>query len=182
MPERRAMVVAAAILAFLVPLVVALGERDEVAFRFASGHPGAPLRLEPGHAVCQRAIDVPVDFAGVRVPGHGADVRAVISGDRDAGGRVGVCLRSSRPVRLVAVPATVAPESRAELDGDPAYVDVRLDFVRRDPATLGARLGEIRDRVTLFKPWWVAPVTVVALALTILVGVPLLIAAAVARR
>ena len=182
MPDRRLLTaVGASAVAFLVPLAIALGERDDVAFRFATGQAGAPLPLAPGQTLCQRGIDVPVAFDGVRVPGQRTGVEVAVRGDRGAGGRVDVCLRATRPVRLRAVPPSVAPESLSELDGEPAYADARLEFVRTGPATLAGRLDEIRDRATLFKPWWVAPGVVALLGLVIVAGVPLLLGAAAYR-
>lgn len=84
------------------------------------------------------------------------------------------------PCRSVDVPAAYATARGAEVTGSRrrggiARVCVRrpsrVELLRDRPASLAARLDEVRDRVALFKPGGPAAVTV--LALLVVAGVPL---------
>jgi hypothetical protein len=180
LPDRRAAAVAAAIVAvFLVPIALALTERESVAFHFGTAQPGMRAVVPAEKRLCQRHIDVPVAFATVRSPGGG---EVSVHGDSSSGGTVDVCVRNPGPGPL-ALPAAGggATSSQADIGGRAIPVDVELEFRRERPVSMAGRLGEMRARLALFKPAWLGEGSITALAIAILLGVPLLLLLAVTR-
>ena len=170
----------AVVVAFCVPLVVEVLPADPKAFRFSTDE-GLWFDLRPGQELCQRSIDVPVGFSRVVATDHRGPLAVEVRGAGTAGGRVDVCLTPAGtvPTRLRAANAEAMPRSEAFVDGRPAPVDVRLDFLRAEPANMLSRLTEIGPRLALFKPGWLGEGVVLALALLVALGVPGLIGAAV---
>lgn len=177
----RAIVLLAVVGAFAVPLAVALVPGDPQAFRFAGEDAGTAVVLRPGERLCQRDIDVPVDFAAVVLPHATGAIATEVRGDREAGGVAEVCVRATgaAPARLPAVTGGAVPASSAAIDGRPIDLDVHVDFLRERPASLAVRLPEVAGRVALFKPAWLSEGVVIALGLAILLLVPLLLVGAV---
>ncbi|HWK27404.1 MAG TPA: hypothetical protein VNS09_12625 [Solirubrobacter sp.] len=160
----------------------AAGAFDRVVLAVGTyGRPGPPLEV----TVAPKAGGAPL--ARGRLPGGYPDIgetplHAVEVGHVDATEPLSVCIRNVGTARaaLYGNGDSAARTSSATHNGEPLNVDLNLGFERSEPRSLGSLLGAMFDRAALFRAGWVGAWTYVVLALIALVGVPLLLARALA--
>jgi hypothetical protein len=144
----------------------------------APGGAGQPL------AVSVRAAD------GGRVLGEGeipgrfpdrADLTTAV-GSVQSGQRVSVCVRNIGERRAIVYgnAGAAALPSAAEQDGRPLPTDLTLRFLEDSERSPLSELPELFDRASVFRPGWVGSWTFLLLAAAALIGVPLLLARALA--
>ena len=182
--------------------LVAVLQRDSLAFTLGVARATLVARLAPGQLVCQRPIDVPAGggldriVLGVRPPTplrvtvRSAAGRTLAAGTVDAGRTrldrevsatpISVCLRNPGPGRVgVLGDADLAARtSTAALDGRPLHRDVSLVF-QRAPRSIASKVPRMLARAALFRFPGAGAWLYVVLAVVLVAAGPLLIARAV---
>jgi hypothetical protein len=147
-----------------------------------AGSPGAP-----GSRLAIAVLTAGGDpVARGRIPGgypYGT-VQSAEVGRVEAGQRVSVCLgnEGSEPVEVYGNAAQAALTSGAMLNGKrPLDTDVALVFLRDERRSMLAALSDAFERAAVFRPGWVGAWTFWLLTAAVLLGVPLLLARALAE-
>jgi hypothetical protein len=142
------------------------------------GGPGPPLLLTVTEVGSNRVL------GRGKLPGGYADSTEASArvGTVDAGKRIAVCVQNggSRRVQIYGNAGQAAVLSQAVQDGKPLPNDLTLVFLRDDRRSMLAALSDAFDRASLFRPAWVGPWTFWLLSALALIGVPLLLARALA--
>ena len=94
--------------------------------------------------------------------------------------RIAVCLanRGARRVFVYGNADLAARTSSAYIDGSPAGADIGLRFERRRAESIAALVPAMLQRASLFAGWPAAPWSLAVLAVLVVLGVPLLLLAA----
>lgn len=156
------------------------GSFDAVEVVLATGAvPGAPARVTVRDAQTGRVL------ARGRLAGGylGTAQRRVAVTPRVAEGRtISVCLRNTGTVPIVPMGNgdAASPPSTYTRNGQPQGVDIAVRF-QTEPRSLLSQFGLIADRAALFRAGWVGPWTFWLLAALLTLGVPALLAFALAR-
>lgn len=145
---------------------------------------------QPGSAVEATVIAVPGrrPLARGTLPAGYPDVgtrkveRIAVSPAVPAGARIAVCLRNTGTGRVAIYGNGDVATSGSTLlkDGRPATADASLSFTRASRSDLSL-FGVSADHASLFKAGWVGPWTFWLLAALVALGVPVLLAFALAR-
>jgi hypothetical protein len=130
----------------------------------------------PGEELCQRPIDVPVDFDRAVITladgtAREAEVRELGSPDR-----IEVCVEG--PVTVMGNVTLASRSSEAYRDGRPADGDMAIVFTRAEDRSLLASVPDIVSRAALFHGEWVKPWVIALLGVLLLTAFPLLLVAA----
>jgi hypothetical protein len=154
-------------------------EFDGVRFQVGTyRRPGPPLSV-----VIRSASGRPL--AGGRLPAGYPDVSqpVVAVGPVRASQRVKVCLRNRgrRRLALYGNLGVAAPVSEARIGSRALNTDLTLVFERAKPRSTLSLLPDVFDRASLFRPGWVGAWTFWLLTVVLLVGIPVLLALALAR-
>jgi hypothetical protein len=203
-----ALLVTAAV-GLLALLVEAAGDRRDLAFTIGVVPSMVAADVQPGATVCQAPIYVPDEFSGVRLraagsqplevtvlgipsgrelgsarlPGGYADGidRTAAVGEIDADQKIGVCVRNAgrRRAELIGNVGAAAPLSGAAIGRRQLGSDLTLVFVDERSSML-AQLPRAFDRAAAFRPGFVGPWLYWLLGAAALIGVPLLLARALA--
>jgi GT2 family glycosyltransferase len=207
MPRRFAVgAFAIAVVCALVALGrAASSDRSSLAFTGPAGSVGEIAQISPGGVTCQPVGAVPSHFDGIRIPLYSPRARTgftVSVLDRRSGGRIATG-RGSAPAGVAWVDVPVDPvaagrrvdvclrdtgKARIGVFGTPAgertaerrvvrLGEIALIFTRESRSLL-SRLPSALEHAPLFKPGWVGTWTFWLLSAAILVGVPLLLGAA----
>ena len=112
---------------------------------------------------------------------HDSTVGTTVQGVRD-GSVIVVCVRNigRNRIALNGGPAQAARTSGLEVGGTPVGADMALVFERSSATSMAALISKALDRAALFKAGWVSPGLLTALGIAFLVGVPGLLALALA--
>lgn len=198
---RRALLAVAVLGALAVLAAAALDERERA---FTVGLP--PVRvaaeLPPGGSVCREEVDVPAGFSRLRLatasfgrPGPALTVSAgAARGTVPAGypdnstvevrvgrfsedERIDVCVTNDGDHRmaLYGSPPDTPPDHLGDPDRTP---ELGVTFVREESRSMLALVPDAFERAALFRPAWVGPWTFWVLLGLVLLGLPLLLAAA----
>lgn len=142
------------------------------------GAPGPALALRVTSYRSRR------ERARVPVPGGYPDNRPlrVRTGPVRAGGRIDVCVTNRGPGRvgIEGGEAESAPTSPLFVDGRRNEASALALRFLGEPRSVASQVPVIFQRAALFRPGWVGPWTFWALALVVAVGVPALLARALA--
>jgi hypothetical protein len=149
--------------------------------RLTTGGPGGagePL------AVSVRASDGGRLLGRSELPGRfpdRADLTATV-GPVAAGQKVAVCARNAgdRPAIVYGNATAAHPPSEAMRGERPLGTDLAVVFLKADDRSMLSELPDVLGRASLFRPGWVGTWTFWALAAAALLGVPLLLAGALA--
>lgn len=142
------------------------------------GRPGEPLTLVVRDAFSEQPV-----AQGRLAAGYDDVARPRIDVGRvPQGGRVAVCVRNDgrRRVALYGAADAASHVSTATLDGRPANADVDLVFRRAAPTGTLALIPDMLQRMALFKGGWVGAWLFWLLLVAAVLGVPLLLARALA--
>jgi hypothetical protein len=155
------------------PIVLPDGSRFERVRLFAGarGTPGPPLEVSIGSRTA-------------RLPGGYGAHTALLAPLGGGEGSLRVCVRNvgDRPATIWGSSARNGTSaSAATLDGKPVDYDVSLRFERETPRSLLALVPAIGERASQFKPGVVSSGSLLALALIVLLGVPVLLVVALNR-
>ena len=103
-------------------------------------------------------------------------------GEVDEGQKISVCVRNigTQKVTLYGNAAGAALPSAALVKGRPLETDITLVFLNRERHSMLSLLPEVFERASLFRPGWVGPWLFWVLSVAALLGVPLLLARALA--
>jgi hypothetical protein len=153
--------------------IPAAGSFDEVSLIAGTyDRPGPPL------TVTVRDADGRLLGEG-RVPAgfHDVEPQSVDVGHVDASGDLSVCIANDgdRKIGLFGGADAFARTSSATLDGRPQQTDLRLQFLRAEPHSTLAAIGDVIDRAALFRGGWIGPWLYWLLLAGVLLGVPLLL-------
>lgn len=152
----------------------------------------ARVRLQVGtYRRAGQPLEVTVRSAGSkrvlgrgRLPGGYADVteQTASVGEVRAGQRISVCVRNAgtRRIALYGNSDVAVQPSRATVQGREPGTDLTLVFLSEQPRSMLSRLPEVFEHASLFRPGWVGPWLFWLLTAATLVGVPLLLARALA--
>jgi hypothetical protein len=145
---------------------------------------GAPGSLGQPLTVSVLSADGGRRLGRGRVPGgyFGPAEPATTVGEIAAGQKISVCVRNAgaRKIALYGNAAGAAPPSEAIRKGRALDTDITLVFLHREPQSMLSLLPEIFERASLFRPGWVGPWLFWALTAAAFLGVPLLLARALA--
>ena len=148
-----------------------------------------PVRTEGGAGpplvVSVRDVAARSTLGRARVAGgypDGSTVAARVGG-LEEGRRVAVCVRDAGAsvLALFGGPAQAARTSDLFVDGRPANADMTLVFERAEAKSMASLVPDAIERAALFTAGWVSPVLLWVLGAAFLLGVPLLLALALAR-
>jgi hypothetical protein len=97
--------------------------------------------------------------------------------------KVSVCVTNAGRDRALIYGNTAyaALTSQAQIDGRALKTDLALVFLHEEPRSMLSNLGAVFDRASLFRPGWVGPWLFWLLSAGIAIGVPLLLARALAE-
>jgi hypothetical protein len=119
-----------------------------------------------------------------RVPGGYPDPTEQSARVGDVAGeqRVAVCVRNvgARRVGVYGNTDAAAPTSRAFRGNHGLPTDLTLVFLRSQPRSMVSALPDALDRASVFRPGWVGPWLYWVLAAAVLLGIPVLLARALA--
>jgi GT2 family glycosyltransferase len=200
--------VLAALVALVVLTVAAAGDEGDVAFTNDMSPLGEVVSIPPGAGTCDPVRDQPATFDGVRlttiaqVPDQPFRVtvrarrtrRVIASAAATAPAGYGLVQVQTGRV-TTAIPnelcVTNTGRRRMGLVGGPGVAATERGGVNRvgvptlvfttEPRSLLDRLPDALERAALFKPGWMGTWTFWLLAASVLLGVPALLAAALAR-
>jgi len=179
----------------------ALDDRERA---FTVGLPAVRIaaELQPGDRACRTGIDVPAEFARVRLvtasfrrPGPALTVTAGAARGTVAGGypdnstvearvgpvaegkRITVCVSNDgeRRVALFGSPPDTPPYELGNSNLGPA---LGLEFLRDKPRSMAALMPDAFERASRFRPAWVGPWTFWILLGLVAAGLPALLAVA----
>lgn len=156
------------------------GSFDAVEVVLATGAvPGAPARVTVRDAQTGRVL------ARGRLAGGylgTAQQRVAVTPRVAEGGPISVCLRNTGTVPIVPMGNgdAASPPSTYTRNGQPQGVDIAVRF-QTEPRSLLSQFGLIADRAALFRAGWVGAWTYWLLAALLTLGVPALLAFALAR-
>jgi len=164
-----------------------IGVPDGAAFDRVAATLGTYFKPGPEVRVEVRDFSTGRRLAGGRLPGGYPDIaqapQHVIEVGRVATlAPIEVCLRNagSRPVAVYGQPAIASPRTYATLDGKKLQFDMAITL-NREKRSLIALLPTMAQRASLFRAGWVGPFTYLALALLVLIAVPVLLTRGLAR-
>ena len=145
---------------------------------------GTPGDLGPSLTVSVRSADGQRPLGRGRLPGGYPDPteQTTTVGEVAPGQKISVCVRNTgeRKVALYGNTAGAALFSAAVQDGRALDTDITLVFLSRERRSMLSLLPEVFERASLFRPGWVGPWLFWALSAAALLGVPLLLARALA--
>jgi hypothetical protein len=97
-----------------------------------------------------------------------------------AGRPLSVCFDNvgGRPFELFGTAPIASPATSATRNGKPANYDIGVTLERAEQRSLLAQAPDIARRMSVFHAAWVSPVTLALLAAFVLIGIPLLLIAA----
>jgi hypothetical protein len=156
------------------------GSFDAVEVVLATGAlPGAPARVTVVDTATGRVL------ARGRLPGGylgTAQQRIAVDPRVPEGRSIRVCLKNTGAIPIVPMGNgdAASPPSTYTRNGQPQGVDIAMRFQTR-PRSLLSQFGLIADRAALFRAGWVGPWTYWLLAALLALGVPALLAFALAR-
>jgi hypothetical protein len=140
--------------------------------------PGQPLDLTVREVYTNRVLG-----RGSLPGGYGnpADESAEV-GRVPGGKRIAVCARNAGSGRalLYGNSAIAALPSQAVKDGDTLPTDLTVVLLRDGSGSMLSQLPDVFDRASVFRPGWVGPWVFWLLTPLVLIGVPLLLARALA--
>jgi hypothetical protein len=201
---RRALAALVAVAALGVFAVLVAGLLDDRERAFTVGLP--PVRiaaeLQPGERVCRTDIDVPAEFARVRLFaasfGRPGPRLGVTAGDSSGTVAAGYPDNSAVEASMDAVPegelidlcVTNEGDSRVALRGSPPdtpppslgdpnlEAQIGVAFLRDEPSSMATLVPAAFERASRFRPAWVGPWTFWILLVLVAAGVPVLLVAA----
>lgn len=138
-----------------------------------SGQPLAVTVRRPGGGAPIAQGRLPAGYA------DGAEPTVALDATTSAGERVEVCVRNlgRRRVALFGGPELAKRDSTVEIAGRDQHTDLVLVFTRGSGSAL-ARLPDVFERASVFRPAWVGAWTYWLLAGLVLLGAPALLARA----
>ena len=201
---RRALVALAAVAALgvLAVLVAALLDDRERAFTVGLPPVRIAAELQPGERVCRTDIDVPAEFARVRLfaatfgrPGPRLGVTAgdsrgtvaagypdnsAVEANMDAvpeGERIDLCVTNEGDSRVALRGSP--PDTPPPYLGDPELKpELGVAFLRDEPSSMATLVPAAFERASRFRPAWVGAWTFWVLLVLVAAGVPALLMAA----
>jgi hypothetical protein len=198
----RSVLIAVTALGALALLVAAALDDRERAFTVGLPAVRIAAELPPGERACRTGIEVPAGFSRVQLatasfgrPGPpltvtAGDARGTVPGgypdnstvevglgEIEAQERVEVCVTNEGDHRmaLYGSPPDTPPDQLGDPDLEP---EIAVTFLRDEPSSMLELVPEAFERAALFRPAWVGAWTFWLLLGLVLVGVPLLLAAA----
>lgn len=145
---------------------------------------GGPSGAGEPLAISVRAADGEPLLGSGEIPGRfpdRADLTTAV-GPVAAGQKVAVCARNTGdgPAIVYGNASGAAPPSQAEQGSRTLQSDLTVVFLEDEDRSILSELPDMLERASLFRPGWVGPWTFWVLAAGALLGVPLLLARALA--
>jgi len=134
------------------------------------------------------SIEVTVQAAGGSEPGSGREridatapaLHRTDVGQVEPGQPLSVCFENvgARRIELFGTAPIASPSTSATLNGKPADFDLGVTLERAKERSLLAQAVDIARRMSVFHAGWVSPLALALLAAMVLIGIPLLLVAA----